>query len=91
MSPLAVVPSLLYAASDSPKSALLTDILAVSFSFNAISLVQLDSFLTGTVVLGGLFIYDIWWVFGTDVVSASVHNARKGPLTLAYGSVYKDG
>ena len=69
--PLAVLPSFLYAVSDSPKSALLTDILAVSFSFNAISLVQLDSFLAGSVVLGGLFVYDVWWVFGTEVVSAS--------------------
>ena len=76
MLPLAVVPSFLYAASDSSKSALLTDILAVSFSFNAISLVQLDSFLTGSVVLGGLFVYDVWWVFGTEVVSASACTAN---------------
>jgi len=87
--PLAVLPSFLYAVSDSPKSALLTDILAVSFAFNAIALVQVDSFLTGSVVLGGLFVYDIWWVFGTEVVSTlCVH---KGPLTLAYGLIYKDG
>lgn len=90
--PFAVLPSLLYAVSDSPKSALLTDILAVSFSFNAISLVQLDSFLTGGIVLGGLFVYDVWWVFGTEVVSFSVRVCVcGGPLTLAYGSVYKDG
>ena len=90
MFPLAVLPSILYAVSDSPKSALLTDILAVSFSFNAISLVQLDSFLTGCVVLGGLFVYDVWWVFGTEVVSTSVHiYLHEGPLTLAYGWVTK--
>jgi len=71
--PLGILPSFLYAVSDSPKSALLTDVLAVSFAFNAITLVQLDSFLTGSVVLGGLFVYDIWWVFGTEVVSASAH------------------
>ena len=84
--PIAVLPSFLYAVSDSPKSALLTDILAVSFSFNAISWVQLDSFLTGSVVLGGLFVYDIWWVFGTDVVSVFIRvYARTGVVTLAYG------
>jgi len=86
--PLAVLPSFLYAISDSPRSALLTDILAVSFSFNVISLVQLDSFLTGSVVLGGLFVYDVWWVFGTDVVSASALVYNKGLVTLAYGGVY---
>ena len=90
--PVAVLPSLLYAVSDSPKPALLTDILAVSFSFNMISWVQLDSFLTGSVVLGGLFVYDVWWVFGTEVVSGSAHICtHKGRPTLAYGLVYKDG
>ena len=90
--PLAVLPSLLYAVSDSPKSALLTDILAASFSFNAISLVQLDSFLTGSVVLGGLFVYDVWWVFGTEVVSAPVRvGVHNGLLTLAYGWNCQDG
>jgi minor histocompatibility antigen H13 len=83
--PLAVLPSFLYAVSDSAKPALLTDILGVSFSFNAISLVQLDSFLTGSVVLGGLFVYDVWWVFGTEVVSASAYlYTRNGPLTFTY-------
>jgi len=90
--PLAVLPSLLYAVSDSRKSALLTDILAVSFAFNSISLVQLDSFLTGSVVLGGLFVYDVWWVFGTEVVSAPVHvGVHNELLTLAYGWNYQDG
>lgn len=68
----------------------MTDILAVSFSFNAISLVQLDSFLTGGVVLGGLFVYDVWWVFGTDVVSASTRMCiYNGPLMLAYDKMVK--
>ena len=90
--PFAVLPSLLYAVSDTPKSALLTDILAVSFSLNAISWVQLDSFLAGGVVLGGLFFYDIWWVFGTEVVSVSSRTHTLSELvTLAYIWVYKDG
>lgn len=89
--PLAVLPSILYAASDSPKSALLTDILAVSFSFNAISLVQLDSFLTGGVVLGGLFVYDVWWVFGTEVVSASTHMYPQRATNVSLRLGYKDG
>jgi len=29
----------------------------------------MDSFRTGLILLGGLFLYDIWWVFGTNVVS----------------------
>jgi len=81
--PLAVLPSILYAVSGSPKSALLTDVLAVSFAFNAISLVRLDSFLTGSVVLGGLFVYDIWWVFGTEVM-IKVATQVDAPITLLW-------
>lgn len=68
--PVALLPSLLYAIGQTPKSALLTDILSFSFSFNALTLLKLDSFVTGCVVLAGLFLYDIWWVFGTEVVSS---------------------
>lgn len=32
------------------------------------------SHLLGTILLSGLFFYDIWWVFGTEVVSP--HNEQ---------------
>jgi minor histocompatibility antigen H13 len=50
---------------------LLTDILSMSFSHNALSLLKIDSFKTGCILLSGLFFYDIWWVFGTEVVRTS--------------------
>jgi len=68
--PLAFMPSVLYSMSEgSSKSVLLTDILALSFSYNALSLLKIDSFKTGCILLLGLFLYDIYWVFGTEVVS----------------------
>ncbi|THH04070.1 hypothetical protein EW146_g10271 [Bondarzewia mesenterica] len=67
--PLGALPSVLYTFSRSAKkSALLTDILALSFSHNALSLLKIDSFTTGCILLSGLFVYDIWWVFGTEVM-----------------------
>ncbi|KAK7472532.1 hypothetical protein VKT23_000647 [Stygiomarasmius scandens] len=67
--PLSIIPSALYKfSSTSRKSVLLTDILSLSFSHNALSLMKIDSFITGTVLLSGLFLYDIWWVFGTPAV-----------------------
>jgi len=67
--PIAIIPSALYSFSTaSRKSVLLTDILSMSFSHNALSLLKIDSFKTGCILLSGLFAYDIWWVFGTDVV-----------------------
>lgn len=70
--PLGAFPSVLYTfLTASRKSALLTDILSLSFSHNALSLLKIDSFQTGCILLSGLFFYDIWWVFGTEVVSCS--------------------
>ncbi|KDQ57607.1 hypothetical protein JAAARDRAFT_58196 [Jaapia argillacea MUCL 33604] len=67
--PVAAIPSLLYTFhSASRKSALLSNLLALSFSHNALSLLKLDSFKTGCILLSGLFFYDIWWVFGTEVM-----------------------
>jgi hypothetical protein len=36
-----------------------------SFAHNAIQLMRLDGMITGATLLGGLFLYDIFWVFGT--------------------------
>lgn len=90
MFPFALIPSVLYNISEgSRKSALLTDILALSFSYNALSLLKIDSFKTGCVLLSGLFLYDIYWVFGTEVVSWDFRvrkwtaHASKKMLTVA--------
>ncbi|PBK74406.1 hypothetical protein ARMSODRAFT_952043 [Armillaria solidipes] len=67
--PLSIIPSALYTFSTtSRKSVLLTDILSLSFSHNALSMLKIDSFKTGSILLTGLFFYDIWWVFGTRVM-----------------------
>ena len=67
--PLALAPPLLFYLLPGDRSALLTDILALCFAHNAMAIIKIDSFQTGTILLSGLFLYDIWWVFGTDVVS----------------------
>lgn len=47
---------------------ILSNILALSFAYSAISLFYLDSFATASILLAGLFFYDIWWVFGSKAV-----------------------
>ncbi|KAG6842085.1 hypothetical protein C0991_002739 [Blastosporella zonata] len=42
--------------------------MGLSFAHNALSLLKIDSFYTGAALLTGLFVYDVWWVFGTDVM-----------------------
>lgn len=67
--PLALVPSGLYVFwGAGRRSVLLTDILGLSFAYNALTLLRIDSFKTGCILLSGLFVYDVWWVFGTEVV-----------------------
>ncbi|GAA97932.1 uncharacterized protein L969DRAFT_89765 [Mixia osmundae IAM 14324] len=62
---------------------ILSNLLALSFSYNAISLMRLDSFKTGTLLLAGLFLYDIWWVFGTDVM-VSVATNFEAPIKIVW-------
>ncbi|KAG1777745.1 signal peptide peptidase-domain-containing protein [Suillus placidus] len=80
--PLALIPSVLFNTS-SGKSALITDILALSFSHNAICLLKIDSFKTGCILLSGLFFYDIYWVFGTDVM-VTVATSLDVPIKLLW-------
>jgi len=44
------------------------NILGVAFAINAIALLKLNTIATGATLLGGLFFYDIFWVFGTNVM-----------------------
>jgi hypothetical protein len=67
--PIAVTPSILYSLTTAGrKSILITDLLSMSLAHNALTILKIDSFQTGCILLGGLFLYDIWWVFGTNVV-----------------------
>ncbi|EPQ57049.1 hypothetical protein GLOTRDRAFT_73578 [Gloeophyllum trabeum ATCC 11539] len=67
--PVGAAPSILYAfLPGARRSALLSDVLALSFAHSALALLRLDSFKTGCILLAGLFFYDVWWVFGTEVM-----------------------
>jgi hypothetical protein len=73
--PFGMVPSALYIFYCGPKKPiLLTNILALSFGHDAMSALKVDSFKTGSILLSGLFLYDIWWVFGTTVVCDICHS-----------------
>ena len=46
---------------------IISNIYGEVFSLTAIEFLKLDSFKTGMLLLSGLFFYDVFWVFGTDV------------------------
>ena len=53
---------------------LANNIFGLAFSMNAIKLLQIGSFQTGVILLSGLFFYDVFWVFGTEVMVTVAKN-----------------
>lgn len=49
-------------------SFVLSNVLAVGIIARVLSLVRCESFAVAVALLGGLFLYDIWWVFGSDII-----------------------
>ncbi|MBW0502640.1 hypothetical protein O181_042355 [Austropuccinia psidii MF-1] len=77
------------------KQWMLSNLFGLSFAFNAITLMKLDSFKTGTVLLGGLFIYDVWWVFGSshafgESVMVSVAKNLAAPVKIVWPRALED-
>ncbi len=56
------------------KNWIASNIFAEAFSMTAISMIHLDTFMTGIILLSGLFLYDIFWVFGTNVMVSVAKN-----------------
>jgi len=59
------------------------NILGLSFSIQGISLLSLGSYKVGCILLSGLFFYDIFWVFGTDVM-VTVAKSFDAPVKLLF-------
>lgn len=62
---------------------LLNNLLGLSFSVQGVALFNLGSYWNGCILLGGLFIYDIFWVFGTDVM-VTVAKSFDAPIKLLF-------
>lgn len=59
------------------------NLFGLSFSYNGIALFSLGSFQTGCILLCGLFIYDVFWVFGTDVM-VTVARSFDAPIKVLF-------
>ncbi|XP_015119978.1 minor histocompatibility antigen H13 [Diachasma alloeum] len=59
------------------------NLFAIAFAINAVELLHLNNIVTGCILLGGLFIYDIFWVFGTDVM-VTVAKSFEAPIKLVF-------
>jgi minor histocompatibility antigen H13 len=59
------------------------NIFGLAFSVNAVELLALNKVMTGCILLGGLFFYDIFWVFATDVM-VTVAKSFEAPIKLVF-------
>ncbi|XP_019163968.1 PREDICTED: signal peptide peptidase [Ipomoea nil] len=62
---------------------LANNILGLAFCIQGIEMLSLGSFKTGAILLAGLFIYDIFWVFFTPVM-VSVAKSFDAPIKLLF-------
>ncbi|KAL1922839.1 uncharacterized protein VTP21DRAFT_9215 [Calcarisporiella thermophila] len=65
------------------KNWIASNVFGICFAMNAIELLSLDSFKTGIILLSGLFVYDIFWVFGTTVM-VSVATNFEAPIKVVF-------
>ncbi|KAJ1797042.1 hypothetical protein LPJ56_007054, partial [Coemansia sp. RSA 2599] len=65
------------------KNWVVSNMLGLAFSFWGLYLIRLDSFKTGAIMLAGLFLYDIFWVFGTEVM-VSVAKKSDVPIKVVF-------
>lgn len=59
------------------------NLFGLAFSINAVELLHLNNVVTGCILLCGLFFYDIFWVFGTDVM-VTVARSFEAPIKRKY-------
>lgn len=59
------------------------NLFGVAFAVNGVELLHLNNVVTGCILLGGLFVYDIFWVFGTNVM-VTVAKSFEAPIKLVF-------
>jgi len=70
----------MYAAT---KNWITNNIFGIAFSVVGIENLNLPDFKTGFILLWGLFFYDIFWVYGTDVM-VTVAKSFDAPIKLMF-------
>lgn len=61
----------------------LNNILGCAFSIQGIEMLALGSYAIGCILLAGLFVYDVFWVFGTEVM-VSVAKGLNAPVKILF-------
>ena len=59
------------------------NLFGIAFAINGVELLHLNNVVTGCILLCGLFVYDIFWVFGTNVM-VTVAKSFEAPIKCEY-------
>ncbi|XP_063239194.1 minor histocompatibility antigen H13 [Bacillus rossius redtenbacheri] len=59
------------------------NLFGMAFAINGVELLHLNNVVTGCILLCGLFVYDIFWVFGTNVM-VTVAKSFEAPIKLVF-------
>lgn len=59
------------------------NLFGLAFAVNGVELLHLNNIVTGCILLCGLFVYDIFWVFGTNVM-VTVAKSFEAPIKLVF-------
>lgn len=59
------------------------NLFGLAFAVNGVELLHLNNVSTGCILLGGLFVYDVFWVFGTNVM-VTVAKSFEAPIKLVF-------
>lgn len=59
------------------------NLFGVAFAVNGVELLHLNNIVTGLILLSGLFVYDVFWVFGTNVM-VTVAKSFDAPIKLIF-------
>lgn len=59
------------------------NLFGLAYAINGVEMLHLNNVVTGCILLGGLFVYDIFWVFGTNVM-VTVAKSFDAPIKLVF-------
>ncbi|XP_036386935.1 minor histocompatibility antigen H13-like isoform X1 [Megalops cyprinoides] len=59
------------------------NLFGLAFALNGVELLHLNNVSTGCILLSGLFVYDVFWVFGTNVM-VTVAKSFEAPIKLVF-------
>ncbi|XP_014253588.1 minor histocompatibility antigen H13 [Cimex lectularius] len=62
---------------------IVNNLFGIAFAINGVELLHLNNVVTGCILLSGLFVYDVFWVFGTNVM-VTVARSFEAPIKLVF-------